>query len=123
MTVVRVIRVLEYEYPSHEAAAADMANWGVPANGVRNGYASGRSGALFTWSKIRSATTFPALAEGTLPANSSSEEGLQRCASCEHAQTLHIRGGCVHRVRTSKAGHTNTCACDRTYDKKQSALH
>lgn len=60
MSVVRVIRVLEYEYPSHAAAEEDMANWGIPANGTRRRYAA-RDGS--GWAMIRSATTFPAMAE------------------------------------------------------------
>lgn len=75
---VRVIRVLEYEYPSYEAAEKDMTNWGVPANGVRRGYASGRSGALFSWSKIRSATTFPAMAEPMVQTEGEFEEDQRK---------------------------------------------
>jgi len=30
----RVVRVLEYEYESAEAALEDMEKWAVPANGV-----------------------------------------------------------------------------------------
>lgn len=56
---VRVIRVLEYEYPDFKSAEADMAKWGVPANGATirpPGSVNGRA----HWSLIRSATTFPA---------------------------------------------------------------
>jgi len=60
---VRVIRVLEYDYPDQATAEADMARWGVPANGVRRGWgypdklrgAADRRGVGTT---IRSATTF-----------------------------------------------------------------
>lgn len=58
---VRVIRVLEYEYPDHEAAERDMQNWGIPANGTKFGPV--RSG----WAKIRSATTFPAMVSESMP--------------------------------------------------------
>jgi len=33
-TPVRVLRLLEYEYPDLETAAADMDRWGIPANGT-----------------------------------------------------------------------------------------
>jgi len=53
---VRVIRVLEYEYPDYETAERDMRGWVVPANGVWG--PSSRRGSGPT---IRSATTFPAM--------------------------------------------------------------
>lgn len=31
---VRVIRILEYVYPDHETAEADMQAWNAPINGV-----------------------------------------------------------------------------------------
>lgn len=70
MSVVRVIRVLEYEYPSHEAAENDMANWGVPPNGVRRGWPIG-DGRV-----IRSATTFPATAEDSILAKPTPPEAI-----------------------------------------------
>lgn len=76
MSPVRVIRVLEYEYPTHEAAEQDMVKWGVPANGVRSGFAGGRS-AQFSWSKIRSATTFPATAEDSILAKPAPPEVIE----------------------------------------------
>ncbi len=51
---VRVIRVLEYEYPDHETAERDMANWKVPPTGSWS-VRAGRT--------IRSATTFPTLTD------------------------------------------------------------
>ena len=32
---VRVLRLLEYVYPNHEGAEADMARWSMPANGTK----------------------------------------------------------------------------------------
>lgn len=55
---VRVIRVLEYDYPDQDTAEADMANWGMPPNGVRYGFGGGRFRAT-RGTVIRSATTFP----------------------------------------------------------------
>jgi hypothetical protein len=55
---VRVIRVLEYEYPDHAAAEDDMSRWGVPANGV---CVMGRAAVT-----IRSATTFPTFTTETI---------------------------------------------------------
>lgn len=52
---VRVIRVLEYDYPDQETAEADMENWGVPPNGVFR-IPKGRTHADLV---IRSAITFP----------------------------------------------------------------
>lgn len=54
---VRVIRVLEYDYPDQATAERDMANWGVPPNGVRHGW--GGDGYSGPGTSIRSATTFP----------------------------------------------------------------
>jgi hypothetical protein len=57
---VRVIRVLEYDYPDQATAEADMARWGVPPNGVRNGWGYGPSRKdRENGTAIRSATTFP----------------------------------------------------------------
>jgi hypothetical protein len=58
---VRVIRVLEYDYPDQETAERDMARWGVPPNGVRSGWGQPNvRGLMFhTGTVIRSATTFP----------------------------------------------------------------
>ena len=33
-TPVRVLRLLEYEYPDLETAVADMDRWGIPSNGT-----------------------------------------------------------------------------------------
>ena len=33
-TPVRVLRLLEYEYPDLETAVADMDRWGIPPNGT-----------------------------------------------------------------------------------------
>lgn len=48
---IRVIRVLEYEYPTQEACELDVSSWFVPPNGVRRLTTTGKM--------IRSATTFP----------------------------------------------------------------
>jgi hypothetical protein len=61
---VRVIRVLEYDYPDQATAEADMARWGVPPNGVRSGwgYPDGLRGSADRrgiGTTIRSTTTFP----------------------------------------------------------------
>lgn len=45
---IRVLRVLEYEYPNAETMIADMERWGVPANGT----------SPYSHSPIRS-STFP----------------------------------------------------------------
>lgn len=52
---VRVIRVLEYDYPDQETCEKDMARWGVPPNGVRHGWGPNRPHGVV----VRSATTFP----------------------------------------------------------------
>ena len=62
--VVRVIRVLEYEFADHQAAERHMANWAVPANGVHD---FGTSHTQKTRVRVRSATMFPAFAEDALP--------------------------------------------------------
>lgn len=57
---VRVIRILEYDYPDQATAETDMARWSVPPNGVRDGW--GRAGygpGSNPGTTIRSATTFP----------------------------------------------------------------
>lgn len=56
---VRVIRVLEYDYPDQATAETDMARWGVPPNGVRNGWGQAARRSPYTGTVIRSATTFP----------------------------------------------------------------
>lgn len=48
---VRLIRVLEYDYPDQETYEADIVRWQVPANGVRRGWGT-KVGVI-----IRSATT------------------------------------------------------------------
>lgn len=61
---VRVIRVLEYDYVSQEAAERDMGRWMVPANGIAQ---HGRN-------SIRSATTFPETVPLLLPAQVADDE-------------------------------------------------
>jgi hypothetical protein len=56
---VRVIRVLEYDYPDQATAEVDMANWGVPPNGVRHGWGPPSFRIRVPGTVIRSATTFP----------------------------------------------------------------
>lgn len=56
---VRVIRVLEYDYPDQDTAEADMARWGVPPNGVRHGWGHIKGRGPYQGTVIRSATTFP----------------------------------------------------------------
>jgi hypothetical protein len=34
---VRVIRILEYSYPTHAECEADMARWFVPPSGIKRG--------------------------------------------------------------------------------------
>lgn len=41
--MIKVLRLLEYEFDDYEVAEANMANWAVPANGIKNFGRGGRS--------------------------------------------------------------------------------
>jgi hypothetical protein len=53
--MIRVLRVLEYEYPDAEMMTKDMERWGVPANGVHKGWRGGTNRGV----TIRSAVLLP----------------------------------------------------------------
>lgn len=54
---VRVIRVLEYDYPDQETYERDISNWSVPPNGVRSNWGHIRGIGVSSGTVIRSATT------------------------------------------------------------------
>jgi hypothetical protein len=72
---VRVIRILEYVYPDHEAAERDMSRWNFPANGTKAfGKVSGKGN---DWFIITSATVPPRTLRADEPINRPPEEEIK----------------------------------------------